>query len=92
MVHIVSTAWIQQHKNYVGVAAVSTYPAGMGKEMVADGLDVAVVGMTELSDGLEVLFGSPTLREDWERQRDCHRSHNGVVVGRVEGVMGRNKF
>jgi hypothetical protein len=64
----------------------------MGKKVVADGLDVAVVGMAELSDGFEVFFGSPALREDRERQRNCHRSHRDVVVGRVEGATGKNKF
>jgi hypothetical protein len=58
----------------------------MSKKVVADRLDIAVVGMAKLSDRLEVLFGSPALRQDWERQRDCHRSHDGVVVERERKV------
>lgn len=64
----------------------------MGKEVVADRLDIAVVGLAELADGLEVLFGSPTLREDRKRQRNRDRSHGEVVGEKVVATMGKNKF
>ena len=57
-----------------------TYSAGMRKKMRPHGLDVAVVGLAELSQRLEVLLACPALRQDGERQVHLHRGHVCVQI------------
>jgi hypothetical protein len=45
-----------------------THSAGIGQEVRANRLDVAVRGSGELADGLEVLLASPSRGEDRQRQ------------------------
>ena len=53
----------------------STYTAGVGQEVRADGLDLAVVGLADGAGGLEVLLASPALGQDGQRQVDLDVGH-----------------
>lgn len=59
----------------VWLGHIETYSAGIGQEVWADRLNVAVVGFAQLADGLEVLLASPTLGQDREGECNLHVCH-----------------
>jgi len=59
----------------------ATHSAGIGQEVWAHGLDVAVVGRAEGADGLEVLIAGPAAGQDGQRQWDVDRGHGAVGGG-----------
>ena len=75
----------------VAFGVCSTYAAGVGQEVRADGLDLAVVGLADGAGGLEVLLASPALGQDGQRQVDldgghgCGRCGCGCGCGRCAG-------
>ena len=58
----------------------------MCEKVVSHGLDVAIIGGSEATNGFKILFGGPACREDRERQRDLYSGHvcvcGGAEVGR----------
>lgn len=54
---------------------IETYSAGIGQEVWANRLNVAVVGFAQLADGLEVLLASPALGQDREGECNLHICH-----------------
>jgi hypothetical protein len=71
-----------------GTLVAST--TGVSKEVRANGLDASLDGAGELADGLEVLFGTPALREDGQGEGIVHSGH-GVwsgVLGKIRGLSG----
>lgn len=51
-------------------SALVASTAGVGEEVRANRLDAALNGSRKVTQGLEVLVGSPALREDGERKGD----------------------
>lgn len=52
-----------------------TYSASISQEVRANRLNIAVVGLAKLTDGLEVLLASPAFRQDRERQGNLNVGH-----------------
>lgn len=59
----------------VGSLTGGTYAASVGQEVRADGLDLAVVGLAEGADRLEVLLAGPALGQHGQRQVDLDVGH-----------------
>lgn len=58
--------------------------------MRADGLDLAVVGLAEGADGLEVLLASPALGQDGQGEVDLDVGAH--CCGAVDAVGGDGNF
>jgi hypothetical protein len=69
----------------------ATYSAGVGEEVWANRLNLAVVCIAQLADGLEVLFTSPALRQDRQRQRNLHVCHYAGLSSWVVGETGSER-
>lgn len=67
--------------------------AGMGQEVGTDGLEGALGGTAELADGLDVLLGSPALREGEERgwYSDGSGHFCGVWFCKSDRLLERSK-
>lgn len=67
-----------------------TLSAGMGEEVRANGLDIALGGSSKSANGLEVLVGSPTCGQDGEREVDLNGRHDEQVCWKVDSWRREN--
>ena len=79
---------------HTNVVNSETYSAGIGQEVRANRLNIAVVCLAQLADGFEVLLTSPALGQDGQWQRNLHVRHCARLVlcgGGGEDGGGREK-